>query len=269
MDQHNIRCFKKKYFKNLQLYAVAVSNGYQEETIHQFRVAYKKYRTFIRLVSVSSNSEKGVKISKRLKYWYNLLGYLRDLQLQQRLIMDAFETEQERPQAYVYALEKEISTVKLTFSVKSFQAAVTTNQNKAKPFITEKISKCHCLKFVCEKLLLVHEVLLKSELSDTDFHRIRKNLKDIFYFLSMGKMRLADFLSSSIFNSNDDQYLKFLLEQLGEFQDLCTAIILLKTICFNPANLKQQHTLTQLQEKWALEKEQLRGRLVSSLIGGY
>lgn len=268
MDQHKIGYFKKKHFNEFQQKAVEVSKDFQEDAIHQFRVEYKRLRAYIRLASISVKFDKGVKMNKGVKYWYNVLGHLRNLQLQQHRVVAAFEMDQERPQGYIKALEREISIVKLTFSVKSFGSAVEMNKNKLNRFILVKIKKWHCLKFIFVKLLLVYEVLLNGELDDNDFHTIRKSLKDIFNFLSMEKLSLSEFSSSSIFNSNDDQYLKCLIEKLGKFQDVCTAIILLSAIWFNPMDLNEQNMLLQLKEKWVQEKEQLRGDLVRNLIGG-
>ena len=114
---------------------------------------------------------------------------------------------------------------------------------------------------------MVYEVLLKGDLDDYDFHAVRKYLKDIFYCLAIEKMSLSDIVPSTIFNSTNDSFLKLLLDELGKFQDLSTAIILLKSASLDSFNLEEQNMLIQLNQQWVQEKEQLRNNLNSILTG--
>ena len=267
MNQNKICHLKKRHFKKLSQNASMVSQNLQEEAIHQFRVEYKKIRTFLRLSSINLSADKVVKMSKKLKRWYNVLGHLRDLQLLHHRVIAAFELQQVKPQGYINLIENDFFKFKYGLPIKSIHTAVKTNQKKINKFFLKKISKSNYLKFVTQKLLMVYEVLLKGDLDDYDFHAVRKYLKDIFYCLAIEKMSLSDIVPSTIFNSTNDSFLKLLLDELGKFQDLSTAIILLKSASLDSFNLEEQNMLIQLNQQWAQEKEQLRNNLNSILTG--
>jgi hypothetical protein len=72
---------------------------------------------------------------------------------------------------------------------------------------------------------------------------------------------------STIFNSTNDSFLKLLLEELGKFQDLSTAIVLLKSASLDSFNLEEQNMLIQVTQQWVKEKEQLRNKLNRILTG--
>ena len=114
---------------------------------------------------------------------------------------------------------------------------------------------------------MVYQILLKGYMDDLDFHAVRKYLKDIFYYLADDKLSLSDIEPSTIFNSIDDSFLKSLLEELGKFQDLCTAIVLLKSTSLDAFTLEEQNILVQLNKQWVQEKEQLSKNFNSILKG--
>jgi CHAD domain-containing protein len=267
MNQNKICHIKKRHFKNVDQYASMVSLNLQEDAIHQFRVEYKKFRTFLRLGSINLSVDKKVKMSKKLKGWYKVLGHLRDLQLLHHRVTTAVELQQVKPQGYINLIENDFFKFKYGLSIKSFHTAVKVNQKKINKVFPKKISKSNCLQFVTQKLLMVYDILLRGELNDYDFHSVRKYLKDIFYYLAIEKLNLSDMIPSTSFNSTDDSFLKSLLDELGKFQDLCTAIILLKSASLASFNLEEQNILIQLNQQWEKEKEQLRKNLKSIFFG--
>jgi CHAD domain-containing protein len=267
MNQNEICHIKKRHFKKLELYASMVSLNLQEDAIHQFRVEYKKIRTLLRLGSINLSIDKVLKMSKILKNWYNVLGHLRDLQLLHHRVIDAFELQQVKPQGYIHLIENDFFKFKYGLSIKSLHAAIKVNQKKINKGFPKKISKSNCLKFVTRNLLMVYQILLKVDLDDYDFHSVRKYLKDIFYYLAIEKRSLSDIVPSTIFNSTGDSFLKYLLEELGKFQDLCTAIVLLQSGSLDSFNLEEQNILVRVNQQWVQEKEQLSKNLNRILKG--
>lgn len=267
MNQNNINCIKKKHFKKLKQYALLLSKDFDQEAIHRFRVEYKKLRAFVRLGSLSLDIPNKVKMSKKLKNWYIVFGHLRDLQLQRQRIISVLEIAPANPHGYIDFLNYEIIKLKNTLSEKCFEAAIKKNEKKINKGFPEKISKSNCLKFVTRNLLMVYQILLKGYMDDLDFHAVRKYLKDIFYYLADDKLSLSDIEPSTIFNSIDDSFLKSLLEELGKFQDLCTAIVLLKSTSLDAFTLEEQNILVQLNKQWVQEKEQLSKNFNSILKG--
>ena len=86
MNKLSPRHIVKNYYRKLKKELGKVPRSFDTETIHQFRVEYKKLRAFLRMLSVQPVKEKKLKISKKIKTYYRLCGLLRDLQLQQKRI---------------------------------------------------------------------------------------------------------------------------------------------------------------------------------------
>jgi CHAD domain-containing protein len=70
------------------------------EDIHAFRVDVKKLRAFLRLAP----GKVKVKLPKRLHQFYRLVGLIRNLQLQELRIRDAFPLKSALPQSYLNLL---------------------------------------------------------------------------------------------------------------------------------------------------------------------
>jgi CHAD domain-containing protein len=101
--------------------------------------------------------------------------------------------------------------------------------------------------------------------SDDHIHSIRKNLKDIFYnahlyTASSGKNHLR-----KIWRNKGSEYFDKLLDELGCFQDKCTAISLIKPYWLIDFDEASQQFLYETKKLWIKEKRRLKRQLVVAL----
>ena len=111
MNQEQIKHITNNHYRKLNKYIKKISEHFNEEAIHQFRVEYKKLRAFFRMISQQHDTAGEIKISKKLKKGYNISGSIRDLQLQQQRIISATKQELKKPKAYLTLLQKEIDKI--------------------------------------------------------------------------------------------------------------------------------------------------------------
>ena len=99
MNQEQIKHITNNHYTKLKKHIKKVSEDFDVEAIHQFRVEYKKLWAFLRMISQQQETAGEINVSKKLKKGYNISGSIRDLQLQQQRIMAATKQELKKPQA--------------------------------------------------------------------------------------------------------------------------------------------------------------------------
>ena len=99
MNQEQIKHITNNHYRKLKKHIKKVSEDFNLEAIHQFRVEYKKLRAFLRMILQDHVTAGEIKISKKLKKGYNISGSIRDLQLQQQRILEVIKQELKKPQA--------------------------------------------------------------------------------------------------------------------------------------------------------------------------
>ena len=86
MNQEQIKHITNNHYRKLKKQTKTVAEEFDMEAIHQFRVEYKKLRAFLRIISLQHETAGEIKFPKKLKRGYNIIGSVRDLQLQQQRI---------------------------------------------------------------------------------------------------------------------------------------------------------------------------------------
>ena len=138
MDQEKIKHITNNHYRKLKKHIKKISEDFDMEAIHQFRIAYKKLRAFLRMISQDHETAGEIKVSKKLKRCYNLSGSVRDLQLQQQRILGATKQELEKPQAYINLLKKEIEKLKPELSEIFLEKPVTASKKKTDASIPDE-----------------------------------------------------------------------------------------------------------------------------------
>ena len=77
MNQEQIKHITNNHYRKLKKHIKKVSEYFNVEAIHQFRVEYKKLRAFLRMISQQHETAGEIKISKKLKKGYNISGSIR------------------------------------------------------------------------------------------------------------------------------------------------------------------------------------------------
>jgi len=108
-------------------------------------------------------------------------------------------------------------------------------------------------------------MIISGHFSDDNIHAIRKNLKDLLYNLKEYAGVEHTILSVSIWKGKDESFFIKLLDELGSFQDKCTAIALLKSYWLNCLNKYNRELLERIKNVWIKDKVNMKRLLVKKL----
>ncbi|MBC7509034.1 MAG: CHAD domain-containing protein [Ferruginibacter sp.] len=265
MDQEQIKHITNNHYRKLKKHIKKISEDFDMEAIHQFRIAYKKLRAFLRMISQDHETTGEIKVSKKLKRSYNLSGFVRDLQLQQLKIREATKQELKKPQAYINLLKKEIEKLTPELSEIFLEKPVTASKKKTDASIPNELHLNSFRNFVQKKWAAIYAIIVSRHFSDDNIHAIRKSLKDLFYNLKINEGVEYEVLSQSIWKGKDEQYFNKLLEELGSFQNKCTAIGLLKSYWLNSFNTHNRVLLEGIKKGWVKDKVRMKKMLLKEL----
>ena len=250
-----------KLKKHIKIFAVSLD----VETIHQFRVEYKKLRAFLRMIAQNNETTGELKISKKLKKAYNFSGSVRDLQLQQQRILEVTKQELKKPQAYINLLQKEIDKLKPELAEIISDDPVAESKKKTNASIPDEFQLSGFKSFIQKKWTAINAIIISAHFSDDNIHTIRKSLKDLFYNQKLYKAVEHDILTKSIWKGKDELYFNNLLDELGSFQDKCTAIALMKSYWVNSLNTYNRELLERIKKVWIKDKVAMKQMLVKKL----
>ena len=215
------------------------------------------------MLSLAHKTAGKIKISGKLKKAYKILGAIRDLQLQQQRMPEAIKQEPDKPQAYLNLLQKEIDELKAELSKLFLQNPVTENKKKTDSLVPDEFPLNSFRYFVQQKEATVTGIIVSGHFRDDNFHTIRKTLKDLFYNLKIYKGIEHDLLSLSVWKGKDEQYFDPLLDELGNFQDKCTAIGLLNANRLNNLNEYDREPLERIKKEWRKDKAGMKQLMVN------
>ncbi len=264
MNQAQIQHIIDGYYKKIKKDIKKIIENFNGENIHQFRVAYKKLRAFLRMLAQENEKPGAIKISKHLKKGYTVSGTIRDLQLQQQQIAAAAKQTPQILQVYLTLLQKKIDKLHLELG-KIFLAHPVAKSKKKSIVIPNEFQLQHFKTFVQKKWESVNAIIASGYCSDANIHTIRKNLKDLFYNAKIYEDTQANISTLDIWNGKDEKYFDGLLNELGNYQDKCTAIALLKLHWLNSLDKYNREIPEQIKKIWLKEKRSQKRLLVKKL----
>jgi len=264
MEKIYISHITNTHYRKLKINGVQITAGFDLEAIHQFRVEYKKLRAILRMLSQQKEIGE-IEVSKKLKKVYNILGSIRDMQLQQQRIKEASGKESKKAQLYHHLLEREMDKLKPEVSDIFMENPVDDSKRKTNPPLPKKFSLNSFKSFANQKWNTIHSIIGSGYYSDDNIHVIRKNLKNLYYNLKIYKGIEFDTLSVSVWKGKEEIYFDQLLDELGNFQDKCTAIALIKSYWLNSFSMTCKELLERIKKEWIKEKVGIKQLLIKKL----
>jgi len=268
MNKKQLKHITGDHYRLLKKHIKNVAVNFDAGEIHQFRVAYKKLRAFLRLINFGDKKSRAIKICKKLKKAYGMAGSIRDLQLQQQRIGEAIAADYKRPQDYLDRLQQAMNMLKPGFAETARNNPVGKCKKKTDAGIPDEFSFNHFSDFVKQKWESVVTITAYRHLRDDHIHTIRKHLKDLFYNLKIFDESEGAIISQGIWKEKDEAYYFQLLDELGNFQDTCMAISFLEKEWVNGLNPYNHKLLAQVKKTWMKKKRQLKQMLVKKLGSG-
>lgn len=261
MNKVQIHHIVRNLFRKLSKYSCEIMQNWDTESIHHFRVTYKKLRAFLHFLSLNNYSDK-VKISKKLKSAYQYSGAIRNLQLHKTEIAEANLIYNYKPLEYLTFLQSQIEKLKPLLSDVFSEQTISKNKKKVLANLSKEMAEKHYLKFISKSILTINKIISMGKYGDNQIHSIRKKLKDINYTIDIFK-HTNPAITSPYFEFNNKFSLVSFLEQLGNYQDKCTSINLLNALWLKDFNFETRLHLNQIKSNWIKEKEIMKSELIN------
>jgi CHAD domain-containing protein len=262
MKKKRLKNLTSRFYKTLEECSREVALDFNEEAVHDFRVAYKKMRAFFRLVN-ARYGKRMMKVPKQLKEIYSLAGMFRDRQLQLTRLCEAAPAGPLSFQEYHEALAWEMSEIRSQL----LQLLTATSLHDTPKPAVEQLGSNFKLEdfssYMRQSCTSAREILALTPLPDERLHKIRKILKDLFYNLEIysqeGKFPLGTWKEKVA------GYFNPLLRELGEYQDKCTAIELLESYWLQHLDNTEIAQIADVKDEWNRDKTTMKLRLVTQL----
>ena len=238
--------------------------AFDAEAIHQFRVTYKKLRAFLRMIS-GEHSSGDIKVSKKLNKCYHIAGSIRDLHLHQQRLLEATKQDLLKPTSYLDLLQKKIEILKSTLSEIFLKKPVTKSKKKTDAVIPGEFSLSAFNTYIQNKSAVITTIIIAGNFSDIKIHSVRKHLKDLSYNRKSFEVDEHDTLQASLWIGKDEKYVTALTDELGNFQDKCAAIALMKPSWLRNLHKLEQEQLEEIKKQWRNEKAAMKKLLVKKL----
>ncbi len=265
MNHQQVKHISNDHYKKIKKDIEQVSGGFDLEAIHRLRVEYKKLRAFFRMLSAGKNSDEEIRVPKKLKKYYAISGNIRDLQLQQQRILEVAKQMAKRPTVYLRLLQGEIEKLKPELIEIALEDPVTESKKKTDPLLPDKFDLSGFTEYIRHKWAAINGFLLAGNFSDDNIHAIRKFLKDLFYNVKEYKGAKHKTIAAATLNGRNENYFESLLNELGRFQDQCTAIALLKNYWINSLNTYNKEWLENLKKQWIKDKVKMKQVLIRKI----
>ncbi len=267
MNREQLQYITDTHYRRLKKRSAKIAESFDPEAIHQFRVEYKKLRAFLRALMWNERTAVEIKAGRNLKKAFIISGSIRDLQLQQERVKAVTEAEPQRPQSYLNLLEKEVEKLKPELFEILSGHPVAESKKKTDPGLPDLFQLTSFQYFVAKQWASIRATLASGYFSDERIHGIRKILKDLFYNLEKygGPEHTLLSVSVAVMRGKDISYYTQLLEELGNFQDQCNAIALVKSYWLTRLNSHDRELMERVKKNWIKDKITMKQLLLRKL----
>jgi CHAD domain-containing protein len=248
-----------RYIEQIEKHSDRVPGNFDQSTIHDLRVGYKKIRAFLRLLQLESHAGD-LQMPVKLKAVYQTSGKVRDLQL--FLVQISLATDAASLPFYCKCCNRQLFACK----EQAVQAIEEVQFKKVIHSIKKELpGHLHpdtLRKFMQQKMAAINIVLLAAD-DEKDLHTIRKHLKDIIYVIRIYENDLET--PFPIQEYANEKELSDMAARLGDFNDCCLAVSLLQTLCAGESMNNEKQLLQQLQQSWMRQKGEQQKKLLQEV----
>jgi CHAD domain-containing protein len=262
MTHHDtIHVLKTRFEKIRESFDFAIT-WLDSEDIHAFRVQVKKLRAFLHLVS----PQKRIKIPGRLHRFYRIAGEIRNLQLQQQRIRDAFPVNSSLPQTYLTLLGIETADhIRHARRLAAEGLGFSATEERLIHSLPNRLTGEAIRSFTrngAEWLQAFGEP--GQPVGNDALHRLRKILKDLVYnrgYFENEAVGILPFVASATEKTVDT-----LIDLLGQYQDIRTGLLLLRPCWIDQVPQSERKMLEAVRTRWEDDKARLKHRILDTSI---
>jgi CHAD domain-containing protein len=265
MNKLRITQVVDRFYDNMELILHNIVPGFEVETIHNFRLSYKNLRAFIGMLGEQQGGGLKIKTSRNLRKTYNLLGNIRNLNLQQVRISQHQHPKYPPLRQYVTMLGDEISRQKLKLLKVLSKEPLRKSKSDVVACLPGDFSIVNFQIYVQLKLAAIISIVESSYIRDKSIHMIRKELDDLYNNRKKYEEIKLGVSLAPILEGKDDKYFLKLLEELGAYHDICTSIRMIKKSCIKDLISAERETIKAIRKSWLKENRVMKDALVKKL----
>jgi len=238
---------RTKLRHQLQAAVRSMKKSPNPDTIHAFRVSVKKLRAYLRLLS---QGKKKLSLPAKIEKLYHRAGELRNIELYAHTLTEMFAGS-EKPTGYFFLLEAERKKRKKKFQI-ALKNLKISRIKKMLPHGNHASDASGSVQaFTKIKQRQVNEIVHKGLTSDTDFHNIRKYMKDMMY--NGGE------------SAAHKQETKEITDELGVLMDRSVALSFFKKSWLQKISVAERKEMEQVHQLWEAEKNGMEKKLGKEL----
>ncbi|MBS1584650.1 MAG: CHAD domain-containing protein [Bacteroidetes bacterium] len=175
MNRKKTAALLEDRLKDVSDTVIKVAPGFEEDDIHAFRVAVKKLRAYMRLVSSADKQPKLI-LSKKFHELYDIAGAIREAQLR----LKKAGAPKDKLAGYIADLEHRIAFNKEEWQKKYNEDVVKKLSKKLTGKDLKKLPDKTLTAFMKDKMQVLEDAADTSP-NDETIHECRKSVKDMLY----------------------------------------------------------------------------------------
>lgn len=262
MTQQETIHILKSHFEKIQASFDIAITYLDAEDIHAFRVEVKKLRAFLHLAP----GEIKVRLPGRLHVFYQMIGEIRNLQLQEQRIRDAVPLQSDLPQTYLNLLAIRVAgAIRRAREFAAKRLSIPVEERQLLNVFPDRITKDALRRFTRNTEDQLHTFEdNRHTIDDDSVHSLRKRLKDLLYNHSYIENEAAHILPSIL--SDGKKSISELTDLLGQFQNLRSGLSLLQPIYIDQViDAGEKKMLEGIRAVWEKDKTAIMEQVLCAL----
>jgi CHAD domain-containing protein len=264
MNPDKIKRLLTKQSSQLETALYEVRKKKSMESVHRFRVIYKKTRTLIR-ISKALSGRDSCKMPGPLRKLYHQSGLVRDTGLQLMRINKDSRKLKLADQANFSSLSQKRKQAWTDFLKRFDETAITKNIQAMVSCASQQPVKQSINRWMQVRKYAVQKTVSSGSMRNMGLHVVRKELKDLYYatlYCKDWKQKAGRLFGWKI---KDNTIPARLLQDLGDYQDLVLLCGLLHKRNFALFSVNEKKRLRLLSINWQAEKKALRNTIMQEL----
>jgi len=264
MLKNDIKVIIQQFFKRLNISMTLIKKDFDSTAIHDFRVDVKKLRSFIKLLALEPKAAKDLMLPPGIKKLYTLCGKIRDIQLQQLRMKEAFKDYNQLDE-YENLLNNEMNRWMKKVNIALRYRPLLDAEQKLPGNLPDRLSRGSIQQFFKQKKENMCTIISVGFFIDDELHSIRKNIKDIIYInkLLVGNVGMP--VKAMQWDKAEIKRAELLAQELGRYNDYCFALSFLKSDRLKTIKSKERKSIQIIRKEWKLEKRLKRKEIIASL----
>ena len=183
MKPDKIRKIIGEKIKEVKKLGKKVDNNFEKDTLHEFRVAVKSLRSFLRLLRM--DKEQVPKMPGKFKRLYHITGAIRDAQLE----LDHIAAGKTSLPVYTDKLRNDISRQKAEWGKHYSDKVFRKMKKRLAGYEYDTLSPDALAAFHNMKVAGVKKLGKSGTATNAEVHSIRKQVKDILYTTKLAQKK--------------------------------------------------------------------------------